>query len=171
MLEDAVKALQAGGGVAEEEAEAWVPQINLGLSVRIPEGYVEDLTERLSLYRRLSNIQTPMEREAFIAELIDRFGPLPKETEHLLQVTDIKGQCKTLGIEKLTLGPKAAVLTFREDTPIDPAHLMMLVRARPNQLKMKPPNKLVVDNMGANEGARVKRLQNLLSEIGESIGG
>src|SRR5690606_33883796 len=113
MLEDAVKALRAGATEEEEVADDWSPQINLGIAVLIPEVYVEDLNVRLSLYRRLSDIVTAQDREAFAAELIDRFGPLPAETRQLLDVMAIKVQCRTLGISKLDAGDKGAVLAFR----------------------------------------------------------
>ena len=84
-----MKALKAGGD-EDQMTESWSPAINLGASVLIPETYVEDLTLRLSLYRRLADIDTETEREAMAAEMIDRFGPLPEETEHLLEITAIK---------------------------------------------------------------------------------
>ena len=77
MLEEAVMALKGGeGGVIEDQ---WSPRINLGTSVLIPEDYVPDLQVRLGLYRRLSAVESHDAIEAFAAELIDRFGPLPEE--------------------------------------------------------------------------------------------
>ena len=98
MLEDAVAALKAGEG--EEVIDEWSPQINLGVSVLIPESYVVDLSVRLSLYRRLSDVGSETELESFAAELIDRFGSIPEETSQLLKITAIKALCKELGISK-----------------------------------------------------------------------
>ena len=64
---------------------------------------------RLGLYRRLADTDTEAAREAFAAELIDRFGPLPEETKQLLDVTAVKVSCKALGISKLDAGPKGVV--------------------------------------------------------------
>jgi len=50
-----------------------------------PETYAQDLNVRLGLYRRLADLATDQEIEAFAAELIDRFGPLPVEAENLLR--------------------------------------------------------------------------------------
>lgn len=165
MLEDAVKALQSGASESGEVADEWSPVINLGMSVLIPEGYVEDLGVRLGLYRRLADTDTEEGREAFAAELIDRFGPLPEETKQLLDVTAIKVTCKGLGIAKLDAGPKGVVITFRDDTPVDPAQLMMLVRSRPNAMKLRPDNKLVITQMPAETRARVRAIKGLLAEI------
>ena len=79
MLEEAVQALKGGEGAIIEDQ--WSPRINLGTSVLIPEEYVPDLQVRLGLYRRLSGVESHDAIEAFAAELIDRFGPLPSGGE------------------------------------------------------------------------------------------
>ncbi len=170
MLEDAVRALQASGAGAEPDvADDWSPAINLGTAVLIPETYVEDLAVRLSLYRRLAAITSDAERESFAAELIDRFGPMPAETRELMEVTSIKARCKRLGIAKLDAGPKGAVFTFRDDTPLDPPALMMLVRARPSQLKLRPDSKLVFNAAAGDSSHRRTQIKALLSELESSI--
>lgn len=166
MLEDAVNALKTGkSGEGQEVADDWSPQINLGVAVLIPEDYVEDLSVRLGLYRRLADIVTEEGREGFAAELIDRFGPLPEETKQLLDITSIKASCKALGISKLDAGPKGIVMAFREDTPIDPGQLMALVRSRPNLYRLRPDSKLVISHSPSENDKRVKLVRNLLVEL------
>jgi transcription-repair coupling factor (superfamily II helicase) len=165
MLEDAVKALQAGEGDPDKLVDDWSPQINLGVAVLIPETYVEALDVRLSLYRRLAEIETETERESFAAELIDRFGPMPDETKKLMEVTAIKARCKALGISRLDAGPKGAVFSFREDTAVDPASLMTLVRARPSQLKLRPDSKLVITAKAGSPEHRISQVRDLLTEL------
>ena len=166
MLEEAVNALQAGG-TEDEFVEEWSPQINLGVSVLIPESYVNDLTERLSLYRRLASIDDAEGREGFAVELIDRFGPLPDETNQLLQVTDVKALCKSIGIAKVDAGPKGVIFAFREDTALNPVDLMKLVQRRPNQLKLRPDSKLVYTTLDKDPVRRMKLVQTLLKELNE----
>ncbi|MEQ9314421.1 MAG: TRCF domain-containing protein, partial [Henriciella sp.] len=171
-LEDAVNALKAGLKDTEEEvADDWSPQINLGVAVLIPDTYVEDLSVRLGLYRRLAEIDTEEGREGFAAELIDRFGPLPEETRQLLDVTAIKAACKSIGISKLDAGPKGVVMAFRDDTKVEPIQLMSLVRSRPNQLKLRPDSKLVVTRVPEEKDKRITLIRNLLREIGALSGG
>uniref|UniRef100_UPI003519734B transcription-repair coupling factor n=1 Tax=Pseudooceanicola sp. TaxID=1914328 RepID=UPI003519734B len=83
MLEEAIAKIRSGAmeGLSEID-EQWAPQINLGVAVLIPEAYVPDLDVRLGLYRRLSSLSTKVELEGFAAELIDRFGKLPRELTH-----------------------------------------------------------------------------------------
>ncbi len=165
MLEDAVKALQSGSNDAEDVADDWSPQINLGVSVLIPEGYVEDLGTRLGLYRRLAEIDTEQGREAFAAELIDRFGALPPETEQLLDVSAIKTRCKSIGVAKLDAGPKGIVMGFRTDTVIDPMKVMGLVRSRPNRMKLRPDSKLVVTGVASAPKERIAAAKAILKEL------
>ncbi|MGB0169924.1 MAG: TRCF domain-containing protein, partial [Paracoccaceae bacterium] len=116
MLEEAISKIKSGQleGLSDAD-DQWAPQINLGVSVLIPESFVPDLDVRLGLYRRLSGLSTKVELEGFAAELIDRFGALPREVNTLLLVVRIKAMCKRAGIAKLDGGPKGAVLQFHNN--------------------------------------------------------
>ena len=118
MLEEAVLSLKAG--ITAPVAERWSPQITIGTPVLIPGDYVADLSVRLALYRRLAEIEDEREIESFAAELVDRFGPLPAEVEHLLQVVAIKGLCRRANVEKIEAGPKGVVLSFRDNIFANP---------------------------------------------------
>ena len=121
MLEEAIVAARDDGSVTEE---SWSPQITIGTSVLIPDNYVEDLTVRLGLYRRLSNLVDASEIDAFAAELVDRFGTLPEEVENLLEIITIKQLCRRASVEKLDAGPKGAVLSFRNNLFANPEGLI-----------------------------------------------
>jgi transcription-repair coupling factor (superfamily II helicase) len=164
MLEEAVAALREGReeGVSEK---SWSPQINVGASVLIPEDYVADLTVRLSLYRRLAELDTDQEREAFAAELIDRFGPLPMEADQLIAVAALKALCRRCHIAKLDAGPKGAVLTFREGGFPDPLALVRYVQERPDDFKMRPDGKLVVQGGWPEASQRLKALRSVLEAL------
>ncbi len=162
MLEDAVKTLQAGGQDFEDD---WSPQINLGLAALIPDTYVPDLNTRMSLYRRLADIDTHEDREAFTAELIDRFGTVPEETKQLLTIAEVKAACKQLGIAKLDAGPKGAVFAFRDNSPVEPAKLVRMVQARPNVLKLRPDFKLVYSGNWSSVVKRARGVREVLKEL------
>ena len=91
MLEDAILELKSGGG---ERREEFTPQINVEAPILIPEAYVPDLDLRMGLYRRLGELEDRQGVEAFAAELIDRFGKLPPETQNLLQIVETKINCR-----------------------------------------------------------------------------
>jgi len=142
MLEEAVATARSRDGEAPA-AEEWSPQITVGTPVLIPEGYVADLGVRLGLYRRIAALSDRREIDAFAAELIDRFGPLPSEVENLLQIIAIKGWCRDAGVERVEAGPKGAVVTLRGNRFANPAGLVDLIQRNSGTLKLRPDQKLV----------------------------
>ncbi|MBT2132041.1 transcription-repair coupling factor [Aliiroseovarius lamellibrachiae] len=144
MLEEAIAKIKSGQLEGLSEADTgWAPQINLGVPVLIPDTYVPDLDVRLGLYRRLSGLSTKVELEGFAAELIDRFGTLPKEVNTLLLIVRIKGMCKRAGIAKLDGGPKGATIQFHNDKFASPHGLIEFIQAQDGLAKVRD-NKIVV---------------------------
>ena len=141
MLEEAVSSLKTGQ--PEQEAE-WSPQITIGSAVMIPETYVADLQLRLGLYRRLADLKDNAEIEAFAAELIDRFGPLPDEVRHLLELVTIKTLCRRANVEKVDAGPKGVVIAFRDNRFANPAGLMQWIAREGSLAKVRPDQKVVI---------------------------
>ena len=117
LLQEAILSLRlkSEDGDEKQPNPQWTPQINLGVSVMIPETYVSDLTIRLGLYRRLSLLSTAEEINQFAVELVDRFGPLPKEAENLFAIIEVKALCRKAGIEKVDAGPHGVVISFKEE--------------------------------------------------------
>jgi len=165
MLEDAVSEMRAGGAEVESDSRGWSPQINAGAAVLIPEEYVPDLNVRLSLYRRLSEAERPEDREALAAELIDRFGPLPEEAGQLLKVVAIKGLCRQAQVAKIDVGPKGAVVTFRDNAFPNPMGLVKLVQQRPDDWKLRPDQKAVVKGEWNTPDARLNAAERILSQL------
>ena len=142
MLEEAVMSLKAG--IAAPVADRWSPQITIGTPVLIPDDYVADLSVRLGLYRRLADIEDEQEIEAFGAELVDRFGKLPEEVEHLLKIVAIKGLCRRANVEKIETGPKGAVMSFRDNTFANPEGLISFIAKQGAQARVRPDMKVVL---------------------------
>jgi transcription-repair coupling factor (superfamily II helicase) len=140
MLEEAVAETRGTGAADDGE---WSPQIGIGTAVMIPESYVPDLQLRLALYRRLADLDTPEEIDAFAAELIDRFGPLPEEVDHLMKIVFIKGLCRRANVEKLDAGPKGLVIHFRKREFPNPAGLVGYIGEQGSLAKIRPDHSLV----------------------------
>src|SRR5437667_8408122 len=111
MLEDAIVEMKAGG---VPRAEEFTPQISVDAPIMIPETYVPDLDLRMGLYRRLGDLEDRPAIDSFAAELIDRFGTLPKETANLMKIVEVKLSCREARVAKLDLGARGAVVTFAE---------------------------------------------------------
>jgi len=85
MLDRAVKNFKG-----EKVEEDFIPTINLQIDSFIPEEYVSDSSQRLSLYKRLASIREETLLISIREELIDRYGPLPVHVENLLNIIEIK---------------------------------------------------------------------------------
>ena len=127
---------------AREDGD-WSPTLNLGATVMIPETYVSDLTQRMALYRRLADLHTRADVDGFMAELIDRFGPLPGAVKQLAAIMIIKGHCKRAGIEKLEAGPKGLVVSFKDARFANPAGLVEFISKSGQTAKVRSDHSLV----------------------------
>ena len=156
MLEEAVAAIRSGKaeGLTDDDGQ-WAPTINLGVPVLIPEDYVPDLDVRLGLYRRLSQLATKVELEGFAAELIDRFGKLPREVNTLMLVVRIKAMCKRAGISKLDAGPRGATIQFHNDKFKSPKGLVEFVQAQNGLAKVRD-NKIIVRRDWKSDADKIK---------------
>jgi transcription-repair coupling factor (superfamily II helicase) len=163
MLEEAVTSLKAG--ISAPVADKWSPQITVGTPVMIPEGYVADLPVRLALYRRLAEIEDERDIEAFGAELVDRFGPLPVEVEHLLQIVAIKSLCRQANVEKIETGPKGAVVSFRDNTFANPDRLVAFIRELGSAARVRPDMKVVFFDDWENPDARLRGTAAILRNL------
>ncbi|MEG4644201.1 transcription-repair coupling factor [Paracoccus sp. APAP_BH8] len=169
MLEETIAKLKSGEieGTPEDE---WAPQLNLGVPVTIPESYVPDLDVRLGLYRRLAELTTKVELEGFAAELIDRFGPLPREVNTLLLVIRIKAMAKRANISKLDAGPKGATIQFHGDKFPNPAGLVEFIHDQRGQAKVSD-NRIIVLRDWPTDADRIKGSFAIAKELAAKIRG
>lgn len=167
MLEDAVAELKARGGSTPASDRGWSPQINTGAAVLIPEAYVPDLNVRLALYRRLSDAEQASDREALAAELIDRFGPLPPEAVQLLKVVGIKGMCRQANVSKIDVGPKGAVVSFRNDIFGNPAGLVQHVQKNAVTWRIRPDHKVVIKGEWETPAQRLNAADLILKALSD----
>ncbi|HWB44505.1 MAG TPA: transcription-repair coupling factor [Hyphomicrobiaceae bacterium] len=165
LLEEAVAALE--GGQAGETQDQWSPQISLGTPVLIPETYVSDLQLRLGLYRRLSALEQRSDIDNFAAELVDRFGELPEEVTHLLDVVEIKGLAKQAGLQQVDAGPKGAVIGFHKNRFANPAGLIAFMQQSKGGVKLQPDHKLVFKADWEQPDARLAGVRALVRRLVE----
>ncbi|MCB1421064.1 MAG: transcription-repair coupling factor [Nitratireductor sp.] len=163
MLEETVAELKQGEFPGAEER--WSPQISVGATVMIPEDYVPDLQLRLSLYRRLADLDEAGEIDAFGAELIDRFGPLPEAVDHLLKVVFIKALCRKANIDKLDAGPKGLVVQFRNGEFSNPAELLKWIGEQSSLAKVRPDQSLFLSREWETADKRIKGAAVIASKL------
>ncbi|WP_294299173.1 transcription-repair coupling factor [uncultured Sphingomonas sp.] len=169
MLEEAILEAKAGGKLSRPTD--FSPQITIDAPILIPEDYVPDLDLRMGLYRRLNEIDVAAGLEAFAAEMIDRFGKLPDETENLLRIMEIKLNAKRACVAKLDVGPKGALVAFHENTFPNIDGLLAYVGKLGEVAKLRPDHKLVINRVWADPKARLHGALQLSRGLAKAAGG
>jgi transcription-repair coupling factor (superfamily II helicase) len=125
------RALQEARGMPLPDE--WSPQLNVGLTGRIPESYVAEQEARINLHARIAKLASDSELDLLLEEIEDRFGTLPDEVRQLFTLTRLRHACRNLGIARVDAGPQAIAFTFRDRRRATPA-LQRLIKAAKGNL-------------------------------------
>ncbi|MBR6508411.1 MAG: transcription-repair coupling factor [Paludibacteraceae bacterium] len=120
ILNEAVTELKEELNLFEEQADDlpqttnWTAdsQLESDLQLCFPQDYVENISERITLYKELDSLRNEDELAAYTKRLIDRFGPLPEQAEELLNVVRLRWLCCKMGIEKIYLKGERMTMYF-----------------------------------------------------------
>ncbi len=110
-VEEAKRGEEPGASLADTQ-EAGMPRLELPVPAQIPESYVEHLPTRLAVYQRVARVKDRRGVEELRDELRDRFGPLPDETESLLQLAGLRALAASVGIQSVVHGRDTIDLTL-----------------------------------------------------------
>ena len=122
--------------------------IDTDLEILIPDEYVENITERLSLYTRLDNCETEEELGEMKNELQDRFGSIPQQVEDLFITVRCRKLAVALGFEKMSLkdGVMKCFFINRPDSPYFESetfkNILSYIQTETNQAKLRQVGKL-----------------------------
>ncbi len=102
------------GQRTRDEGQRWVndSQLDSDLEIGFPEDYIENISERITLYRELDGLPNEDALLSFKKRLIDRFGMIPDAGEELLTVVRLRWLCIRLGIERIMLKQGKMTLFF-----------------------------------------------------------
>ncbi len=169
MLEEAIMDARAGG-MARDSVRDLSPQITTDAAVMIADTYVPDLDLRMGLYRRVNELEDAGEIDAFAAEMIDRFGPLPAATQNLLTLIQIKIFAKKAHISKIDLGPRGALISFWKDRFPNVEGLLAYVARVGDIAKLRPDMRLSVARAWATPEARLNGALQLSKGLAQAAG-
>jgi transcription-repair coupling factor (superfamily II helicase) len=133
LLEQTVRELK--GEEIEDDVRATV---NLGVDLRIDESYVQDMNQRLMLYRKVAAARKEEDIDRVLEEAADRYGPLPDSVLNLADYGRIRVMADRLDIDGIDRDGRTVVLKFRPQARVDLVRLVALVRQRPD-LTLVPP--------------------------------
>ena len=152
LLEETVRELK--GEDLEDDVRAVV---NLKVDFRLPDAYVPDMNQRLTIYRRVAAARSEEEIAAVVEEVRDRYGAAPTPLLNLADYARIRVLADRLGLETLDRDGSAVVLKFRDrKTTVDPVRILHLVRER-DDLSLVPPSTLKLNLAAASQEAGDRR--------------
>ena len=106
LLERAIEKEKQGSldsGITEVEKDI---KIDINVSAYISDIYIPSELQRIEMYQKISNIETKDDMMEVIDELLDRYGDIPKETENLIKIVEIRNSARKLGITKIAANEK-----------------------------------------------------------------
>ena len=134
LLDEVVKEMQ--GVEIYEEVDI---QIDIQVSSYIPETYIENSSQKIEVYQDIALCRTEEDIQNIIDELIDRYGPMPKEVENLIEVARIKELCQRNHVIKITQ-KKEAILFQYENEGIQPETIEELIKTYGTRIRFSPGN-------------------------------
>jgi transcription-repair coupling factor (superfamily II helicase) len=139
LLEQTVRELK--GEEVEDDVRALV---NLGIDLKIDEAFIPNMNQRLMIYRQMASARHDEELDRTLADVRDRYGPLPNTVINLADYGRIRIMADRLGIEAIDREGQAVVLRFRPLAKLDPQRLVALVGKRAD-VTLVPPAALRLD--------------------------
>ncbi|KUG22187.1 transcription-repair coupling factor [hydrocarbon metagenome] len=163
LMEKTVREIK-GEIIVEEES---LPEIQLGISAFIPEEYVQDVHQRLVLYKRISLAENEEDLNQIRNEFQDCYGNLPKSVDNLLRVIGIRNYLKPIKGKKMGYDGKYLYIFFRDNSPVDPAKIISLYRKKIKDLRFTPDYKLFVPVPNLNETQILEQADLLLKMLAQ----
>ncbi|MGB1041359.1 MAG: TRCF domain-containing protein, partial [Flavobacteriales bacterium] len=119
-------------------------QLETDLELLIPDTYVNQIAERLSLYQELDDLKTEQELRAYRKNLKDRFGDVPEVSLELLKTIELKWLAKKIGIEKIVLKQEKMICYFTTDSNYFESdkftNVLIYIQSNPRNCKMSEKN-------------------------------
>ena len=143
----------------------WSPQLNLGLSVLIPEKYIPNLNTRLFFYRKLAYLNSNSELIEVKKEMEERFGLMPNEVNHLFKITELRILCKQLSVEKFDLGKKGLTIKFRNNKFEKTDKLIDFINLNKFDIKLRTDQTLVYNFSKINDKQRIYKAFSFAKEL------
>ncbi len=143
--------------------------IDTDLEILMPDDYVESITERLSLYQRLDNSETEEDLQAMAVEMVDRFGPMPRQVEDLFTTVRCRKLAVDLGFERMMLRDQVLKCYFinKPDSPYFESDtfrkVLAYIQTETNKAKLRQVGKLFM--LIVNDIKNMNALQRFLTDM------
>ena len=161
LLEETVRKLK--GEKIETPVET---RISLPVEAYLPDEYVPDSRQKVSLYKKIAAMETEADRKELADEIVDRYGKIPEPVQMLLEIAELKQLCQRLNIDGIVAGNESIKITFDEaKSKVDPHKLIQVIQ-RDKQLSLSPPGRMMVNAKGLAGRTLLFALKRILGKLG-----
>tara|TARA_Y100000758_G_scaffold102488_1_gene70953 strand:+ start:11250 stop:14681 length:3432 start_codon:yes stop_codon:yes gene_type:complete len=165
LLKRTIHAIKNNTKLDIREALTEEVEISPGIACIIPDTYLQDVHERLIIYKRIASADNEEELKELKIEMIDRFGALPDSTSNLFESTSLKNYSNDIGILKINIYDEKAEITLKEKNNIDTSKIINLIQTNPQQFRLKNQNTLVINESMEPDLSRISKISKLLSTL------
>ena len=165
MLNAAVRALRSGREPDLLAPLRVVTEINLHVPALLPTDYVNDVNQRLSMYKRLASADNEDELIGRQEELVDRYGKLPDAARALIDTHRLRLIAEKLGVKKIDASAEVITIQFVPDPPFETTRLIQLMQ-RSKTMRLAGPERLRIEEKTASLEARLQRLREVFKALG-----
>ena len=149
----------------EAEIEDFSVQIKLGISLLIPEDYMQDLSLRMSFYKKIATIKSDEDQENLINEMTDRFGKIPAEIINLMEVAKLKWSCKKVAVERVEARPEGVLIGFKDNKFANPDKLLQTVFSSKNKIRIHAGQKVLFVCDVKTAAAKISSALGVISQL------
>ncbi|HQR20222.1 MAG TPA: transcription-repair coupling factor [Burkholderiaceae bacterium] len=164
MLNAAVRALRSGREPDLLAPLAAVTEINLHVPALLPPDYVNDVHQRLSMYKKLASCDDEDSLIGLQEELVDRYGKLPEAARALIETHRLRLLAERLGVRKIDASGEAILIQFMPDPPFDTARLIALMQ-RSKTMRLAGPERLRIEEKLPVLEGRLARLREVFRAL------
>lgn len=164
LMEDAVSRLKG-----QRVTEPLEPEINIPVSVFIPEDYIPDIDQRMAAYRRFSKFFDLKSLADFRDELIDRYGKIPREAVNLVLKIMLRVLCIKAGVWRLDLTYDTLLLTFSELHQKNPPGVVDFAMSDPKHFLFTPQQALRVALKKGSINSLMGQVKKILMELADYV--
>ncbi|HEX4948146.1 MAG TPA: transcription-repair coupling factor [Blastocatellia bacterium] len=157
MLERTVNELRG-----EDIVEEVTTQLNLGVDTRIPDEYINDMSQRLRTYKRIASARDDSELAKIKDEIADRYGRLPESVENLFAYAKVRREAEGLGFLAIDRIADSLSVRLSQNARINPEAIVKLLAENPNA--KFTPNGVLKVRMNEEENL-ANRVFGTLSEL------
>ncbi len=143
ILSKAISSLKSGKIPNLDHPLDTITEVDINEIAVIPENYINDVNQRLIMYKKIANAESAEQIDNIVLELINRFGNLPEEINNLIDITKMKIKYSKIGIKKLLVSKDKLRIAFQENSNINHEKLIKFINNSHNNVSFTKDNTLI----------------------------